>query len=161
MSTTTDASTDAGTTTTTDADPPAVTDPAGGTATTETDDGAGAGEGDHPDHDAAAGDTFSREYVTTLREEAANHRTRATDLAHQLWVERVAALSLLADPTDLPYDAEALADPAAIRRQAEELLERKPHLRTRKINGRAGQGEGIPGNGDDGVSLTGILRSHA
>lgn len=111
-------------------------------------------------------DTFTREYVTELRRESAEHRTRARDaearaetLAETLWNERVAALGLLADPADLPYDAEALDDPAEIRRQADELLTRRPHLRTRRISARAGQGEGV--NGADGVSITGIMRSRA
>lgn len=111
-------------------------------------------------------DTFTREYVTELRRESAEHRHRARDaearadeLAGQLWAERVGALGLLADATDLPYDAEALDDPDAIRAQVDELLERRPHLRTRRITARAGQGEG---NGAaDSVSLTGIMRAHA
>ena len=110
-------------------------------------------------------DTFTREYVTDLRRESAAHRTRATaaetradELARQLWAERVGALGLLADPADLPYDADALDSPDAIRTAADELLAARPHLRTRRITGRAGQGEG---NAADAVSLTGIMRSRA
>lgn len=122
-------------------------------------------EADAAEHDTDEADTFSRAYVTELRQESAEHRRRATaaeeraeTLAGALWAERVAALNLLADPADLPYDADALDTPAEIRRQAEELLTRRPHLRTRRITARAGQGEG---NGAENVSLTGIMRSRA
>lgn len=122
-------------------------------------------EPDDGEADDTSADTFSREYVTELRQESAEHRRRATaaeeraeTLAGALWAERVAALNLLADPADLPYDADALDDPAEIRRQADELLTRRPHLRTRRITARAGQGEG---NGAENVSLTGIMRSRA
>lgn len=127
--------------------------------------------GTDPDADPAGTDesepdTFTREYVVELRREAASHRAkahaaeeRADTLARTLWVERVAALSLLADPTDLPYNADVLDNPDEIRRQAEELLAAKPHLRTRRITARAGQGE--RGHGDAEVSLAGMLRGRA
>ena len=77
-----------------------------------------ADDGDQGDDDP---DTFTREYVTDLRRESAAHRTRANTaderadtLARQLWAERVGALGLLADPADLPYDADALDDPDEI-----------------------------------------------
>lgn len=114
---------------------------------------------------AADGDTFPREYVTELRNEAAEHRRHATEqadraesLARALWAERVAGLHLLADPADLPYDSDKLTDPAAIRAAAEQLLTERPHLRTRKITGPAWQAETQP---DAGVSLAGLLRSHS
>lgn len=146
----------------------ASTDPDAGTpgspaADAGTDPGA-----DDPDTDAESGDesaTFTREYVADLRREAAGHRSRANtaeeraeELAQTLWWERVAALSLLADPTDLPYDAELLDDRDGIRAAAEQLLAAKPHLRTRRILERVGQGEG---HGSDSVSLTGIMRAQA
>ena len=110
-------------------------------------------------------DMFPRDYVAELRAENAEHRTKATEannraeeLARQLWLERVTALGLLADPTDLPFDGETVSDPAAIRAAAEQLLAAKPHLRTRRITGRAGQGEGEPA---EPVSLSALLRANA
>lgn len=91
-------------------------------------------------------DVFSREYVTELRDEAKTFRLRARDaeterdrLREHLWVARVDALGLLADPTDLPVDVEALDDPDAIRAAADALLARKPHLARRRATGDIGQ----------------------
>jgi len=106
--------------------------------------------------------TFPRDVVERLRRENAGHRERARDaaaradaLAAELWRERVAALGVLADPADLPFDADALADPDAILAAAEELVAAKPHLRSRRITARVGQGER---NGTPPVSLLGMLR---
>lgn len=122
------------------------------------------GQGDDAD-DGDESATFTRDYVANLRREAAGHRSRANtaeeraeELAQTLWRERVAGLNLLADPTDLPYDAELLDDRDGIRAAAEQLLADKPHLRTRRITERAGQGEG---SATDSVSLTGIMRAQA
>lgn len=91
-------------------------------------------------------DVFSREYVSGLRDEAKTLRLRARDaeserdrLRENLWVARVDALGLLADPTDLPVDVEALEDPDAIRAAADALLARKPHLARRRAVGDIGQ----------------------
>lgn len=117
------------------------------------------GVGDELQGDA---ETFPREVVSALRKENATYRERARDaaaradsLAAELWHERVAATGLLADPADLPFDADALADPARIAAAAEELLAAKPHLRSRRITTRVGQGER---NGTPPVSLLGMLR---
>lgn len=103
--------------------------------------------------------------VARARDQAARYRRRLRDteaerdeLAEALWRERVAALGVLADPEDLPYDPDALHDPDRLRELADELLESKPHLRSRRIRYRAGQGEGTP---SDGVSLAGLLRRGA
>lgn len=110
------------------------------------------------------GDTFPRSYVEELRGENATYRNRAKDaetkadeLAKALWTERVRSLGVLADPADLPYDPEALDDLEQIRSQADELLSSKPHLRTRKITERAGQGE----RGAETVSLVELLQRGA
>ena len=65
---------------------------------------------------------------------------------------------MLADPTDLPHDPDALHDPDRLRELAEELVAAKPHLRSRRIRERAGQGEG---DGSGTVSLSGLLRRNA
>lgn len=110
------------------------------------------------------GDTFPRSYVEELRGENATYRNRAKDaetkadeLAQALWTERVRSLGVLADPADLPYDPEALDDLDLIRQQADELLGAKPHLRTRKITERAGQGE----RGTESISLVELLQRGA
>lgn len=109
--------------------------------------------------------TFTREYVESLRTENAGHRTRnremeamASELSAALWVERVAALNLLADPADLPVDTDILHDRDAIEAAARALIEAKPHLRTRRITQRVGQGEGTA---DTPISLLSLLRRSA
>lgn len=103
--------------------------------------------------------------IARLRRRIARYRTRAREaeqyaeqVARELWTERVAALGLLADPADLPYDPDALHDPDAIRERAEELLQQRPHLRSRRITGHVGQ---RLQPGEPAVSLASILRAGA
>lgn len=103
--------------------------------------------------------------IARLRRRIARYRTRAREaeqyaeqVARELWTERVAALGLLADPADLPYDPDALHDPDAIRERAEELLQQRPHLRSRRIPGHVGQ---RLQPGEPAVSLASILRAGA
>lgn len=112
---------------------------------------------DTPDDDGEQDD----ELVRSLRKEAGDYRRKLRDteterdeLRHELYRERVAALGVLADPDDLPFDAEALDDPDRLRELADELVSAKPHLRSRRIRQRAGQGEG---SGADGFSLAAAL----
>lgn len=103
--------------------------------------------------------------LVKARKQAAKYRTdlRAVEadrdeLAQALWVERVTALGTLADPTDMPFDPEALHDPDRLRELVDELVTAKPHLRSRRVRQRAGQGEGsTPGD----VSLAAMLRRGA
>lgn len=115
------------------------------------------------DVDDVEPETFTREYVTELRDEAKAHRLRARDAEHerdrlreQLWVARVAALDVLADPSDLPLDVDALDDPGALERAARDLVARKPHMAKRVARGDIGQH--APAT-DDGFSLVGALRA--
>jgi len=92
-----------------------------------------------------APETFSREYVTELRAEAAQHRTRAGELSDALLTRciELATDGILYDPTDLPKsDAligeDGMPDLLAIRMKAEELAAAKPHLA--KPRGTIGQG---------------------
>lgn len=114
-----------------------------------------------PDPDESDGTPL----VARLRKESAQYRRKLRDaetareeLAQALWVERVTALGTLADPTDLPFDPEALDDPDRLRELADELVTAKPHLRSRRVRQRVGQGEGA---GPDGFSLAGMLRRGA
>lgn len=107
-------------------------EPAAEPAETE---GEPAGEGDQ--------DTFSRDYVTKLRREAAGYRDKAKDrdaLAQRLHVALVAADGRLADPEDLPYSEEYLEDPEALADAITELISRKPGLRAQQVTGDVGQG---------------------
>lgn len=106
-------------------------------------------------------DTFPREYVEKLRDENAKYRQRAQkadDLAHRLHNALTAATGRLADPSDLPYDESHLDDPEALQRAIQELLEKKPHLGSRKPAGNIGQGAS---NTTDTIDLAAMLRSRA
>lgn len=92
--------------------------------------------------------------LSRARKQAARYRRQLRETEAALWSERVSALGVLADPDDLPFDAEALHDPDRLRELADELVTRKPHLRSRRIRERAGQGEGT---GADGVNLAAML----
>lgn len=106
-------------------------------------------------------ETFPRAYVEELRQENAKYRQRAQradDLAAALWTTRVAATGRLADPTDLPMPADAdPLDSEAVTAAVDELLERKPHLASRKPRGDVGQGT----TSTSTVDLAGLLRARA
>lgn len=111
-----------------------------------------------PDSDETDGDEPA---VARARQQAARYRRQLRDveserdeLAEALWAERVTALGTLADPADLPYDPDALHDPDRLRELADELVTAKPHLRSRRIRARAGQGEG---SHEGGVNLAAML----
>ncbi len=106
-------------------------------------------------------ETFPREYVVKLRQEAADARVKAKDrdtLAERLHLALVAATGRLADPSDLVFDDEHLDNAEALDAAIDELLTRKPHLASRRVVGDVGQG--ATGGGSD-VDLAGILRSAA
>lgn len=134
-------------------------DPAGGAPTGEMesagmDDPTNGDDDDDGDDDTSDSDETRPDELARVRDQAARYRRRLRDAEAALWSERVAALGILADPDDLPYDADALHDPDRLRELADELVERKPHLRSRRIRERAGQGEG---SGADGVNLAALL----
>ena len=106
-------------------------------------------------------DTFPRAYVEDLRRENADYRTRAKaadDLARRLHTELVRATGRLADPTDMPFDAEHLDGPERLASALDALLEAKPHLKARKVTGSIGQGES---GGSGSFSLLDAMRSGA
>ena len=117
------------------------------------------------DDDDDDGDDEQDPRLSRARQQAARYRrelrdveTERDELAAALWSERVGALGVLADPDDLPFDPDALHDPDRLRELVDELVTEKPHLRSRRIRARAGQGEGTaPG----GVSLAAILNRGA
>lgn len=115
-------------------------------------------ETDELDEPDAAPVARARRQAARYRRELRDVESERDELAAALWTERVAALGVLADPTDLPPDPEALHDPDRLRELAAELVAAKPHLRSRRIRERAGQGEG---DGSGTVSLSGLLRRNA
>ena len=67
-------------------------------------------EGSDPESDP---ETFPREVVEKLRQENGRYRQRAgqaDELAQRLHTELVRATGRLADPTDLPFDEDHIAD---------------------------------------------------
>lgn len=112
-------------------------------------------------------DTFPRAYVEQLRKEAAEHRTGRTAAEERSDAAmsrlRLAAIhsatrEVLADPTDLPWDAtmaddEGWPDAEKITAAATALVEAKPHLG--RVRGDVGQGYR---GGDQSVSLVEALR---
>ncbi|MCG7426033.1 hypothetical protein MHY20_00105 [Helcobacillus sp. ACRRO] len=106
-------------------------------------------------------ETFPREYVEKLRNEAAQYRTRAKradEYAERLHVALVDATGRLADPTDLPFNPDHLEDTEALTEAIDALLERKPHLASRTPYGDVGQG--IRSTTAD-VDLAALLRARA
>ncbi|MDN4518150.1 hypothetical protein QYF68_09965 [Mycolicibacterium austroafricanum] len=106
-------------------------------------------------------DTFPREVVEDLRKENGRYRQRAQkadDYAKRLHTELVRATGKLADPSDLPFDEEHLADPERMSAAVDDLLARKPHLATRKPAGDIGQGG--RGSGDAPLGLLDLLKMH-
>ncbi|WP_202378106.1 hypothetical protein [Mycobacterium paraintracellulare] len=113
-------------------------------------------------NDGDDAETFPRAYVEDLRAENARYRERAKaadTLAKRLHTALVAATGRLADPTDLPFDEAHLDDPDALASAIEDLLERKPHLKSRRVVGDVGQGAGGVKPGD--VDLSALLRARA
>ncbi|MGC4960081.1 hypothetical protein [Gordonia sp. DT101] len=106
-------------------------------------------------------ETFPRAYVEELRKENADYRTRAKaadGLAARLHTELVRATGRLADPTDMPFDAEHLEDPDKLAASIDQLIAAKPHLKARRVVGAVGQGES---GTTTGVDLLGIMRGRA
>ncbi len=93
-------------------------------------------------------ESFDREYVQKLRDEAAGHRVKAkrTDaLNARLATAQAALTGKLADPTDLPFtdnllDDDGLVDEDKVRAAVDDLVKRKPHLAARRPTGNVGQG---------------------
>lgn len=119
------------------------------------------------EHSGEEQDTFPREYVERLRQEAAEHRTkakRAEDAEDRLRALAIAeaARGVLTDPSDLPWsddlaDSDGWPDSEKIRAAADELVTRKPYLA--RPAGDVGQGR--HSSADDAVSLAALLKAGA
>ena len=133
-------------------------DPPNDHTDTDTEDGPAVVEGDDEDQ-ADDADTFPRAYVEKLRAQNARYRERAKTAegyAKRLHTEIVRATGRLADPTDLEFDEDHLDDPDALAAAIDDLLDRKPHLASRKPVGDIGQG--ARSNGAGQVGLLSILK---
>ena len=111
------------------------------------------------DGDGEAQDVFPREYVEKLRRENAGYRDRAKrvdELEQQLHTALVAADGRLADPTDLPFNAEHLEDAESLNAAIAELISVKPHLKAQKFRGDIGMGR--RGNSAPPTDLIGVMR---
>lgn len=103
---------------------------------------------------------FDREYVKSLRDENKRYRLKAKtadELAARLHEQLVKADGRLQDHTDLPFDPEHL-DGEKLTEAIDELLERKPHLRSRRVSEDIGAGN----RGDAGSvssDLIGLIRN--
>lgn len=105
-------------------------------------------------------DTFPRAVVEKLRQENGKYRQRAQRadaLAQRLHAELVRATGRLADPSDLPFDESHLDDPDALAAAVDDLLDRKPHLASRRPTGDVGQGQRGPATA--GFSLLDALKT--
>ena len=115
-----------------------------------------------PEAPAVDAETFPRESVEKLRQEAAEARVKAKkadDLARELFAAKVTATGRLADPSDLAYDEALVADADALNAALDTLLAAKPHLASRTPRGDVGQG---PTGGDSAtVDLAAMLRAGA
>lgn len=121
-----------------------------------------AGDSDTDDEIDSDTDNFSRSYVEKLRRESAGYRERARladDYAQRLHTALVSATGRLADPSDLPFDAENLDDTERLSGAIDELLTRKPHLASRRPFGDVGQGN--RGATAEPVNLADMLRARA
>lgn len=123
-------------------------------------------EGDIPDATPEGSDLkseqdemFPRQVVEDLRKENGRYRQRAQQAdgyAQRLHQQMVTATGRLADPTDLTFDEEHLDDADKLTAAIDELLERKPHLASRKPSGDIGQGQ--RGGSSEPFSLLGLLK---
>ncbi len=85
--------------------------------------------------DESEPETFPREYVSHLRDEAKSWRLKAAkadELQARLHAELTKADGRLADWQDLPFDAEHLENPEAHAEAITQLLRDKPHYASRK-----------------------------
>jgi hypothetical protein len=133
--------------------------PQSGTDQSDDTDSPGGADLQHPESEEP--ETFPRDYVEKLRQENGRYRQRAgkaDTYAQRLHTELVRATGKLADPTDLPFSEDHLDDPDTLTAAIGDLLQRKPHLASRRPTGEIGQGA-TPQKAS--VDLAAILRQRA
>ena len=112
--------------------------------------------------------TFSAEYVSELRDEAAKARVKAkrSDALAALAVSAIVeGTGKLIDADDLPYSDDLLDDETGLPSRekivnaVDELLTKKPHLAKVRVSGDVGQGS--RGEVASPISLAAMLRAGA
>lgn len=102
-----------------------------------------------PEDHAEVSKVFDEEYVGKLRDENAKHRREKKDLTNRLLDHIVNSVATdMADPADLLIyvkrdelvGEDGVPDPELVKAAQEDLLARKPHLRTRDARGDIDQG---------------------
>ncbi|WP_099024460.1 hypothetical protein [Mycolicibacterium palauense] len=112
-------------------------------------------EGDAPDTVEAAPDEGRG---AEGEQKLADAEARADKYARALFEARVAATGRLADPTDVPFNADLVDDPGALNEAINALLAAKPHLANRKPAwGDVGAGQATPSSG--GPTFADLFRS--
>ena len=103
--------------------------------------------------DADEPESFSREYVSQIRQEAADRRKvaaeatgRADDLSRQLFLAKVAATGRMADPNDLAYSPDLVDDDEALNAAIDATLTAKPHWASRRPVPGSSIGQGALGS---------------
>ncbi|WP_124712693.1 hypothetical protein [Mycolicibacterium nivoides] len=116
-----------------------------------------------PDDDQGDTIVYKRADIEKLRNEARDNRHRAEaaearvdELSRALFTARVEATGKLADPDDLPYDAELLTDDDKLNTAVDDLIAKRPHYGKRRVSGSVGQG--VTGDRDEPFSLLGRLQ---
>lgn len=124
------------------------------------------GEG-NPDESTESPESFPAAYVRKLRKENADYRTRAgradeleeknNAMATRLHSALVARDGRLADPADLPFNADHLEDETALTAAITELIRSRPGLKARSAGGDIGHGNRGTAN-QKRVSLIDMIR---
>ena len=153
--TTTDDELDEPTTTDDELDEPTTTDDELDEPTT-TDDESREGSNAATDDPADTTEQKLRRQAQRYRLRARDASSKAEHYARELFTARLAALDVLADPSDMTFDLELLDEPDALAQAVAELVKRKPHLAKRLASGDIGQGAGAGGNPGD-VSLVSLI----
>jgi hypothetical protein len=108
-------------------------------------------------------DTFDRDYVQSLRDEAAGYRVKAAkhdETKARLHIELVRATGRVQDPFDVAYNEEHLTDPDKLNADIDALLQAKPHYAARRPVPGTSVGQGVQGDPPkQKVNLIGALRS--
>ena len=104
--------------------------------------------------------SFSRDYVQSLRSESAGYRKRMQRAERELFRMKVDATGLIVAADEVPFDAALLDDDDALTQQVEEIVTAKPYLKRRSATGNIGQHEQRQTD-SNGPGLLGMLRHNA
>lgn len=114
-------------------------------------------------------ETFTREYVSELREDAKKHRLNAKksdELARRLVSAFAASSGRLHNADDVPFSEELLGedgypDPAKVEEAVTKLIESKPYLAKIRPTGDVGQHSGSENTPSPSAAFRDLLRGAA